>query len=93
MEGVGTLQRNMAEQVAPHVQVAAAKAWLDHFRSLYPMKVAATDPTGTQPYQPMTDDERAARVMELLKRARDRERHGGAGDHGASWRRTDDGAS
>lgn len=43
-DALATLQRNMGEHAPPSVQVAAAKAWLDHLRSLYPVKIAPAAP-------------------------------------------------
>jgi hypothetical protein len=39
---------------------------------LYIDKIAPTDPTGTKPYEALTDDERAARIAAILERARAR---------------------
>jgi hypothetical protein len=35
-----------------------------------PHKVAPTDPSGKEPYQGLTDEERVAKIMSLLERAR-----------------------
>lgn len=43
-----------------------------HFGFYKPSKFAPTDPTGTKPYEPLTDEERAVRVAEILDRARRR---------------------
>jgi hypothetical protein len=42
-----------------------------------PQKVAPTDPTGKDPYQGLSDEERVAKILALLERARARQaRHG-----------------
>jgi hypothetical protein len=43
-----------------------------------PHKVAPTDPSGKEPYQGLTDEERVAKIMSLLERARARQARQGA---------------
>lgn len=49
-----------------------------HFGFYKPSKFAPTDPTGTKPYEPLTDEERAVKIVEILDRIKQRK-----GAHGA----------
>lgn len=48
-----------------------------------PMKVAPTDPTGKDPYESLSDEERAGRIMAILDAARARKAAAAADNHAA----------
>ena len=59
-----------------NVVLRAMKQEAEMFGFDAPQKIAPTDPSGTKEYQSLTDEERAAKILAILERARQRQSHG-----------------
>ena len=71
-------KHGQAEAVDRMVKLQARKAALLGLDS--PVKLAPTNPDGTEPYQSLTDSERAARTAAIYERARQARAGSAAGD-------------